>query len=171
MNIKGAPIPPAKYKALFKRIRSEATFKQVRDSGHSTIDTRRRIARDHAREICSKQGTIQIAVLLQILDRLIPTYEPSDTRALVAAVYLLAVQAKSRTKTIPGTVQNALVRDLGLTKQEIEAEIDYVRRKSRGTDWFDVTSVKKLRLVEERKKLKITQVRMVSHLQTPRYTS
>lgn len=164
LNIKHAPIPPAKYKALFKRIRSEATFRQVRDSGKSHAQTRRRIARDHAQEICSKFGTIPIAHVLELLDRLVESYKTTDVRALVAAVYLLCLQASKHTKNVSGSVQTSLMRDLGLTKSEIETEIAYVREKSAGKDWFDFTSIKKLDLNGQpaKKKQRITQTRMVS---------
>lgn len=164
MYTKAAPVPPAKYKALFKRIRSEAVFKQVRDSGRSQVDTRRRIARDHAKEVCSKLGVVPIAMLLDVLDQLTPNYKQSDTRALVAAVYLLCLQSVKRAKLISSRTQSALVKDLGLQKSEVEQALEYVKQKSHGKDWFDLTTVKKLDLMSEpvKKKARITQVRMVS---------
>lgn len=163
LNIKQAPIPPAKYKALFKRIRSEATFRQVRDSGRSHTQTRRRIARDHAQEICSKFGNVPIAHVLELLDRLVESYQSTDARALVAAVYLLCLQASKHTKNVSGSVQASLMRDLGLTKNEIETEVEYVRGRSAGKDWFEFSIVKKLDLNGQsaKKKQRITQTRMV----------
>lgn len=84
-------------------------------------------------------------------------------RALVAAVYLIALQSKLHAKTTPNTVMRALMHDLGLSKQEIENEMDYVHRRSRGTNWFEVSTLKKLRLVDgpSKKRARITQTRMV----------
>lgn len=167
LNIKQAPIPPAKYKSLFKRIRTEATFRQVRDSGRSNVDTRRRIARDHAGEICAKLSHVPLANILSVLDQLIGEYTSSDVRALVAAVYLLCLQSVKKTKSVSGTVQGTLLRDLGLGKTDVEQAVAYVRQRSRDTDWFDFSIVKQPDLAnhvggQARKRQRITQVRMVS---------
>lgn len=164
LNLSSVPIPAAKYKKLFQRVRAETRFRQVRDSGRSGIDTRRRIARDSAKEMCGRVPSVPISMVLGVLDRLVQTRSGmTDTRAMVVAVFLLCLQAIKKTKTGSGPVQASLIKEYGLRKQDVELEMNEIRR-CQGKDWFDLEHVKKLNLdtQQSKQKAKITQVKMVS---------
>lgn len=165
LNLKNAPIPATKYKALFQRMRAESKFRQVTDSGRSGIDTRRRVARDLAKEVCTRLPVVPIAMLLEVLDRLISVRtNMTDTRAMVIAVFLLCLKTIKKTKTVSGSVQSSLIKAYGLTRQEVELEMEEVKKRSDGKDWFDISQMRKLKLGTEhaKKKARISQVRMVS---------
>lgn len=178
MNLSAAPIPVTKYKSLFKRIKSEAIFKQVKDSGHNTFETTRRIARDQISELYTKLNpALPLAALFGVLDRVLPTRGgQSDTRALSAAIVLLATGPAGRSKR-PGKataeredrpevsnarMQTRLAAEMGVTRLEVERAVESVLAKGFNPDWIALPARKALQFEPAaRRKQRITQVRMV----------
>lgn len=171
-NANGAPIPQKVYQKLYQRARQETQFRQVKDSGRSGAESRRKTARDSAKEICGRDPSVPIAMVLQVIDKLVEKRPGmTDTRAMVVAVFLLCFEAVSRGKGgVSASKQKALMLEYGLSKQDLEFEIDKIEKLSHGKGWFDLEIAKKLDVGAQipKKKARITQVRMVSVPRRPR---
>ena len=162
LNTSKIPIVPSKYKALFKRLRNDAVFKQVQDSGKSRAESSRKVARDIAKEVCSKLDAVPLSTVLLILDRILPHYKAADLRALVAATWLVSHQHMSQSNKIVASNLTALVKELGIAKTEIEEQITFVRANTTDEDWAQL-HVSKLKYTAETKKEKVARIRMVAH--------
>lgn len=104
------------------------------------------MAKDLATEVCSKLHSVPISSVLSVLDQVLPRYTSTDLRPLVAAIWLLCNQSLEKADDISSAIEASLMKELGITKAEIEREVSMLTKRSRNKGWFDIAVVPKLKL-------------------------